>query len=78
LTRKPRTNRAKRPCTDRSTNVKAIASAAWLDRLRQRRADNLVKRLRERSSGADGVRDPLDLLGVDRIDHGVRAINDPR
>jgi adenosine deaminase len=29
------------------------------------------------SSGADGVRDALDLLHVDRIDHGVRAIDDP-
>lgn len=29
------------------------------------------------SSGADGVRDALDVLGVDRIDHGVRAIEDP-
>ncbi len=29
------------------------------------------------SSGADGVRDALDLLHVDRIDHGVRAIEDP-
>ena len=29
------------------------------------------------SSGADGVRDALDLLGVQRIDHGVRAIEDP-
>lgn len=28
------------------------------------------------SSGADGVRDALDLLGVHRIDHGVRAIED--
>jgi adenosine deaminase len=29
------------------------------------------------SSGADGVRDALDLLHVDRIDHGIRAIDDP-
>jgi adenosine deaminase len=29
------------------------------------------------SSGPDGVRDALDLLGVQRIDHGVRAIDDP-
>ena len=29
------------------------------------------------SSGADGVRDAIDLLHVDRIDHGVRAIDDP-
>jgi adenosine deaminase len=29
------------------------------------------------SSGPDGVRDALDLLDVDRIDHGVRAIDDP-
>ena len=29
------------------------------------------------SSGAEGVRDALDLLCVDRIDHGVRAIDDP-
>jgi adenosine deaminase len=29
------------------------------------------------SSGAEGVRDALNLLGVDRIDHGVRAIDDP-
>lgn len=29
------------------------------------------------SSGAEGVRDALDLLHVDRIDHGVRAIDDP-
>jgi adenine deaminase len=28
------------------------------------------------SSGADGVRDALDLLGVQRIDHGVRAVED--
>lgn len=28
------------------------------------------------SSGADGVRDALDLLDVHRIDHGVRAIED--
>lgn len=29
------------------------------------------------SSGADGVRDAVDLLGADRIDHGVRAMEDP-
>lgn len=29
------------------------------------------------SSGPDGVRDALDLLGVDRIDHGVRSVEDP-
>lgn len=29
------------------------------------------------SSGADGVRDAILLLGADRIDHGVRAIDDP-
>jgi adenosine deaminase len=29
------------------------------------------------SSGADGVRDAVELLGVDRIDHGVRAVDDP-
>lgn len=29
------------------------------------------------SSGPDGVRDALDLLGVSRIDHGVRSIDDP-
>ena len=28
------------------------------------------------SSGADGVRDAIDLLGVDRIDHGVRVVED--
>lgn len=28
------------------------------------------------SSGPDGVRDALDLLAVDRIDHGIRAIED--
>jgi adenosine deaminase len=29
------------------------------------------------SSGAEGVRDALDLLRVDRIDHGIRAVDDP-
>lgn len=29
------------------------------------------------SSGAEGVRDAILLLGADRIDHGVRAIDDP-
>ncbi len=28
------------------------------------------------SSGPEGVRDAIDLLGADRIDHGVRAIED--
>jgi adenosine deaminase len=28
------------------------------------------------SSGPEGVRDALDLLGADRIDHGVRAVED--
>lgn len=29
------------------------------------------------SSGPEGVRDALDLLGVDRLDHGIRAVEDP-
>ncbi len=29
------------------------------------------------SSGPEGVRDAITLLGADRIDHGVRAIEDP-
>lgn len=29
------------------------------------------------SSGAEGVRDAIELLGVSRIDHGVRCIEDP-
>jgi adenosine deaminase len=29
------------------------------------------------SSGREGVRDAIELLGADRIDHGVRAIEDP-
>ena len=29
------------------------------------------------SSGPEGVRDAIELLGADRIDHGERAIDDP-
>jgi adenosine deaminase len=29
------------------------------------------------SSGPEGIRDAIELLGADRIDHGVRAIEDP-
>jgi adenosine deaminase len=29
------------------------------------------------SSGPEGVRDAIEMLGADRIDHGVRAIDDP-
>ena len=32
--------------------------------------------MRASSSGPEGVRDAIELLGADRVDHGVRAIED--
>jgi adenosine deaminase len=50
----------------------------FADAFRRARAGGLRRTVHAgESSGPEGVRDAVELLGADRIDHGVRAIEDP-
>jgi adenosine deaminase len=63
---------------DGDERVAGRVSARFADAFHAAGAAGLARTVHAgESSGPEGVRDALDLLGADRIDHGVRAVEDP-
>jgi adenosine deaminase len=63
---------------DGNEQASGRVSARFADAFRRAGAAGFARTVHAgESSGPEGVRDAIELLGADRIDHGVRAIEDP-